>query len=62
MSPEKFYKLTLASARDGLRKKEFSATELTEAAFAAIEKSRWLKSAFITETKDHALQQAEDKR
>ncbi|MFO1038926.1 MAG: Asp-tRNA(Asn)/Glu-tRNA(Gln) amidotransferase subunit GatA [Geminicoccaceae bacterium] len=49
--------LTLAAARDGLRKKSFSARELTEAHVAAVEKSRDL-NAFITETPELALQQA----
>ena len=34
--------LTLAQARDALRKKEFSATELAEAHLAAIESARAL--------------------
>ncbi len=45
--------LTIAAAREGLRKKEFSATELTEAYIAAIEKSRIL-NAYIVETPDKA--------
>ena len=45
--------LTIASAREGLRKKEFSALELTEAYIAAIEKARVL-NAYIVETPDKA--------
>ncbi|HUQ38315.1 MAG TPA: amidase family protein, partial [Aestuariivirga sp.] len=45
--------LTIASAREGLRKKEFSALELTEAYIAAVEKARIL-NAYIVETPDKA--------
>ncbi|MFN9358743.1 MAG: Asp-tRNA(Asn)/Glu-tRNA(Gln) amidotransferase subunit GatA [Alphaproteobacteria bacterium] len=45
--------LTIAEARDGLKKKAFSATELTEAHVRAVEKARGL-NAFITETPDLA--------
>ena len=45
--------LTLAQARDGLRRKEFSATELVEAHLAAMEKARIL-NAYVLETPDHA--------
>ena len=45
--------LTLAQARDALRSKEFSATELTDAHLAAIQKARAL-NAFVLETPDHA--------
>jgi aspartyl-tRNA(Asn)/glutamyl-tRNA(Gln) amidotransferase subunit A len=45
--------LTIAEARDGLKKKAFSATELTEAHLRAVEKARGL-NAFITETPDLA--------
>jgi aspartyl-tRNA(Asn)/glutamyl-tRNA(Gln) amidotransferase subunit A len=44
---------TLAQARDALRKKEFSAIELTEAHLAAIERARAL-NAFVLETPDRA--------
>ncbi len=53
-----FTDLTLATARDGLKRKEFSAVELTRAHIAAIEDARAL-NAFITETPDKALAQAE---
>jgi aspartyl-tRNA(Asn)/glutamyl-tRNA(Gln) amidotransferase subunit A len=49
--------LTLAQARDGLRKKEFSATELAEAHLAAIESARAL-NAFVLETPERALDMA----
>jgi aspartyl-tRNA(Asn)/glutamyl-tRNA(Gln) amidotransferase subunit A len=45
--------LTIATAREGLHKKEFSALELTEAYIAAIEKARIL-NAYIVETPDKA--------
>ena len=45
--------LTLVQARDALRKKEFSATELAEAHLAAIEKARAL-NAFVLETPERA--------
>ena len=49
--------LTIASAREGLRKKEFSALELTEAYIAAVEKARVL-NAYIVETPDKARDMA----
>ncbi len=45
--------LTIATAREGLLKKEFSAFELTEAYIAAVEKARIL-NAYIVETPDKA--------
>jgi aspartyl-tRNA(Asn)/glutamyl-tRNA(Gln) amidotransferase subunit A len=53
--------LTIATAREGLRKKEFSAVELTDAYIAAIEKARIL-NAYIVETPDkaHAMAKASD--
>jgi len=45
--------LTLAQARDALRKREFSALELADAHIAAIEQSRAL-NAFVLETPDRA--------
>src|SRR5579864_4363168 len=49
--------LTLAQARDGLRKKEFSASELTEAHLAAMARARAL-NAFVLETPERALAMA----
>jgi aspartyl-tRNA(Asn)/glutamyl-tRNA(Gln) amidotransferase subunit A len=49
--------LTLAQARDALRQKEFSATELTEAHLAAIERTRAL-NAFVLETPEKARDMA----
>jgi aspartyl-tRNA(Asn)/glutamyl-tRNA(Gln) amidotransferase subunit A len=46
-------RLTLAQARDGLRSKRFSATELTQAHLEAIERARDL-NAFVLETPDQA--------
>ncbi|GJD58002.1 Asp-tRNA(Asn)/Glu-tRNA(Gln) amidotransferase subunit GatA [Methylobacterium dankookense] len=50
--------LTLAEARDGLKAKRFSARELTQAHVDAVEKARAL-NAFILETPERALAQAE---
>jgi aspartyl-tRNA(Asn)/glutamyl-tRNA(Gln) amidotransferase subunit A len=49
--------LTLAQARDGLRKKSFSAVELAQAHLAAIEKARAL-NAFVLETAGRAADMA----
>jgi aspartyl-tRNA(Asn)/glutamyl-tRNA(Gln) amidotransferase subunit A len=49
--------LTLAQARDGLRKKEFAATELADAHLAAIASARAL-NAFVLETPDRARDMA----
>ena len=49
--------LTLAEARDGLRAKQFSATELARAHVAAVEKGRLL-NAYVLETPDKALAMA----
>jgi aspartyl-tRNA(Asn)/glutamyl-tRNA(Gln) amidotransferase subunit A len=45
--------LTISAARDGLKKKEFSALELTDAYIAAVEKARIL-NAYIVETPEQA--------
>lgn len=50
-------RLTLTEARDGLKAKTFSATELTQAHVAAVEKGRAL-NAYVLETPEHALKQA----
>src|SRR5215470_10337596 len=50
--------LTLADARDRLRKKEFSASELARAHLAAMKKARAL-NAYVLETPEHALAMAE---
>jgi aspartyl-tRNA(Asn)/glutamyl-tRNA(Gln) amidotransferase subunit A len=49
--------LTIADARDGLAKGDFTARELTGACVAAVEAARPL-NAFITETPDRALDMA----
>ena len=49
--------LTLAEARDGLKAKSFSATELAKAHIAAIEKARAL-NAYVLETPEKALAMA----
>jgi aspartyl-tRNA(Asn)/glutamyl-tRNA(Gln) amidotransferase subunit A len=51
--------LTLAQARDALRRREFSATELTDACIDAIEKARAL-NAFVLEAPDRARAMARD--
>ncbi len=55
--------LTLAQARDALRKKEFSALELADAHLAAVEKARAL-NAFVLETPEQAraMARASDER
>ena len=55
--------LTLADARDRLRRREFSATELADAHLAAMEQARAL-NAYVLETPDHAhaMAQAADAR
>jgi aspartyl-tRNA(Asn)/glutamyl-tRNA(Gln) amidotransferase subunit A len=45
--------LTMAAARDGLKQKSFSATELAQAHIAAVEKARAL-NAYVLETPDRA--------
>jgi aspartyl-tRNA(Asn)/glutamyl-tRNA(Gln) amidotransferase subunit A len=50
--------LTLAEARDKLKKKEISATELTKAHLAAIEAANALLNAYVLVTPEHALAQA----
>ncbi len=57
-------KLTLAEARDGLKAKTFTATELTSAFLGAIEKANPALNAYVLPTPDHALAQAaeSDKR
>ncbi|MSP83707.1 MAG: Asp-tRNA(Asn)/Glu-tRNA(Gln) amidotransferase subunit GatA [Alphaproteobacteria bacterium] len=49
--------LSIAGARDGLRAREFSALELTQAHLAAMAGARRL-NAYITETPEHAISQA----
>ncbi|TNE56854.1 MAG: Asp-tRNA(Asn)/Glu-tRNA(Gln) amidotransferase subunit GatA [Alphaproteobacteria bacterium] len=50
-------KLTMAEARDGLKAKEFTSVELTQAHVEAIESARAL-NCFVTETAERALEQA----
>ncbi|WP_119274287.1 Asp-tRNA(Asn)/Glu-tRNA(Gln) amidotransferase subunit GatA [Taklimakanibacter deserti] len=50
--------LTISAARDGLKKKSFSARELTDAYLAAMEKARIL-NAYVVETPDKARAMAE---
>ena len=49
--------LSLAEARDGLKKKSFSAAELTNAHQKAIEKARAL-NAFVLDTPERAAEMA----
>ena len=51
-------KLTIAQARDGLKNKEFTASELTQAYIKNMEAKRDL-NAFVCETPDIALKHAE---
>ncbi len=50
-------KLTIAKAKEGLKKKEFSAVELTEAYIKEMENKRGL-NAYVLETPEIALEQA----
>jgi aspartyl-tRNA(Asn)/glutamyl-tRNA(Gln) amidotransferase subunit A len=52
-----FTALSLAQARDALRKKEFSATELTDAHLSAIDAADAL-NAFVLKTPEHAREMA----
>jgi len=52
-------RFTIAQARDHLRKKDFTALELTDAHITAMEKHRHL-NAFITETADLARERAKE--
>jgi len=51
--------LTITGARAGLEKKEFSAVELTQSCLTRIEKRNPTINAFITITKDLALEEAQ---
>jgi aspartyl-tRNA(Asn)/glutamyl-tRNA(Gln) amidotransferase subunit A len=51
--------LTIAAARDGLRARQFTARELTEAHLAAIDALNPLLNAYITVTSERALAQAD---
>ena len=64
MSVTDLTKLTIAEARDGLAKKEFTATELTKAFLDAIDKANPALNAYVLVTPEHALAQAaeSDKR
>ncbi len=53
-------KLTLAEARDGLKAKKFSATEITKAHLDAIEKANAALNAYVLVTPEHALAQAKE--
>jgi aspartyl-tRNA(Asn)/glutamyl-tRNA(Gln) amidotransferase subunit A len=53
-------KLTLAGARDGLRKKTFTAAELTQALLAAIETANPALNAYVAVTPEIALRQAKE--
>ncbi len=51
-------KLTLAEARDGLAKKDFTSTELTDAHIKAIESGNSELNVYVLPTPEHALEQA----
>ena len=53
-------RLTLAEARDGLRARTFSATELTEAHLKAVEAANPALNAYVLVTPEHALAQAKE--
>ena len=50
---------TLAEARDAVRARKVSSTELTKAFIGAVESARTL-NAFVTETPERALEMAKD--
>lgn len=50
--------LTLSEAREGLRQKDFTATELTEAHLRAIDQANSALNAYVLPTPEHALTQA----
>ena len=52
--------LTLSEAREGLRKRSFSATELAQAFLDAIEKANPALNAYVLTTRERALRQAEE--
>ncbi|MGD9500980.1 MAG: Asp-tRNA(Asn)/Glu-tRNA(Gln) amidotransferase subunit GatA [Methyloceanibacter sp.] len=54
----KLTELTIAEAREGLRKKAFSARELTEAHIAAIEAGNAALNAYVLPTPERALEMA----
>lgn len=58
MAANDLTELSIAEMRDGLKAKRFSAVELTQAHIAAVEAARVL-NAFITETPDIAMAQAQ---
>jgi len=58
MTPDDIASLTLASARDGLRKRAFTAMELTQALLANMEAARAL-NAYVLETPEKALAMAQ---
>jgi aspartyl-tRNA(Asn)/glutamyl-tRNA(Gln) amidotransferase subunit A len=58
-SSSELYRMTVAEARDRLRKRDFSATELTRACLDRIETVEPRLRAFITVTADEALRQAQ---
>jgi len=53
-------KLTLAQARDGLAKKEFTSLELTDAHLRAIEAANGALNAYVLVTPEHARAQAKE--
>ncbi|HRO51193.1 MAG TPA: amidase family protein, partial [Hyphomicrobium sp.] len=52
--------LTLAEAREGLKSKSFSATELAEAHIEAIGEANAAINAYVLVTPEHALAQARE--
>ena len=58
MSKTELTRLTLAEARDGLRRKDFTSVELTIAFNTAIEAGNGALNAYVLPTPDLALRQA----
>ncbi|MGE5509988.1 MAG: Asp-tRNA(Asn)/Glu-tRNA(Gln) amidotransferase subunit GatA [Bacteroidota bacterium] len=60
MSKAELTRLTLAEAREGLRKKSFTSTELTQAFLESIETSNAALNAYIVRTPELALAKAKE--
>ncbi|MEQ1614972.1 MAG: Asp-tRNA(Asn)/Glu-tRNA(Gln) amidotransferase subunit GatA [Hyphomicrobiaceae bacterium] len=60
MSKNELTKLTLADARDGLKKKQFTSVELTSAFNDAIAAGNAALNAYVLTTPEHALAQAKE--
>lgn len=57
MTKTNLTELTLTEAKEGLARKDFSSVELTQAFITAVDQNRHLNT-YVTETPEHALEQA----